>query len=124
MGTGALSLRVKRPGRESNYSPPSSTECRMRGDIPPLPQYFFMAWCLIEPRDNFTVTFLLLSSHLRPGLTSRPFLHIFGQFLWISHLSMTATCPTHPILLDSIAVILNEEYKLRSPSAVLLLCCR
>jgi hypothetical protein len=26
----------------------------MRGAIPPLPQYFVMAWCLVKHRDNFT----------------------------------------------------------------------
>jgi hypothetical protein len=26
----------------------------MRGAIPPLPQYIFMAWCLVKHRDNFT----------------------------------------------------------------------
>jgi hypothetical protein len=26
----------------------------MRGAIPPLPQYVFMVWCLVEYRDNFT----------------------------------------------------------------------
>jgi hypothetical protein len=29
----------------------------MRGAIPPLPQYVFMAWCLVKHRDNFTLTF-------------------------------------------------------------------
>jgi hypothetical protein len=30
---------------------------RMRGAIPPLPQYAFMAWCLVKKhRDNFTFT--------------------------------------------------------------------
>jgi hypothetical protein len=29
---------------------------RMRGAIPPLPKYVFMAWCLIKHRDNFTFT--------------------------------------------------------------------
>jgi hypothetical protein len=28
----------------------------MRGTIPPLPQYVFMAWCLVKHRDNFTFT--------------------------------------------------------------------
>jgi hypothetical protein len=28
---------------------------RMRGAIPPLPQYVFMAWCLVKHRDNFTL---------------------------------------------------------------------
>jgi hypothetical protein len=27
----------------------------MRGPIPPLPQYVFMAWCLVKHRDNFTL---------------------------------------------------------------------
>jgi hypothetical protein len=26
----------------------------MRGPIPPLPLYAFMAWCLVKDRDNFT----------------------------------------------------------------------
>jgi hypothetical protein len=29
----------------------------MRGDIPPFPQYAFMAWCLVKHRDNFAFTF-------------------------------------------------------------------
>jgi hypothetical protein len=29
---------------------------RMSGTIPPLPQYVFMAWCLVKHRDNFTFT--------------------------------------------------------------------
>jgi hypothetical protein len=38
-------------------SPLTCTYCRgqrMRGAIPPLPQYAFMAWCLVKHRDNFT----------------------------------------------------------------------
>jgi len=27
---------------------------RMCGDIPPLPQYILMAWCLVKHRGNFT----------------------------------------------------------------------
>jgi hypothetical protein len=30
----------------------------MRGAILPLPQYAFMAWCLVKHRDNFTFTFI------------------------------------------------------------------
>jgi hypothetical protein len=30
---------------------------RMRGAIPPLPQYIFMAWCLVKHRHSFTFTF-------------------------------------------------------------------
>jgi hypothetical protein len=52
----ALSLGVKRQGHEADRSPPSSAEVRMLGDIPPLPQYAFMAWFLVKHRDNFTFT--------------------------------------------------------------------
>jgi hypothetical protein len=27
---------------------------RLRGAMPPLPHYVFMAWCLVEHRDNLT----------------------------------------------------------------------
>jgi len=42
---GALSLGVKRQGREADHSPQSSAE---------VPQYVFMAWYLVKHRDNFT----------------------------------------------------------------------
>jgi hypothetical protein len=52
---GALSLGVKRPGREADHSPPSNAEVEeLRGAIPPLPQYAFIAWCLVKQRDNCT----------------------------------------------------------------------
>jgi hypothetical protein len=65
---GAVPLGLKQLGREADHSPPSSAEVRMRGAIPLLPQYIFMAWCLVKHRDNFTFTFyyfadcLILSS--------------------------------------------------------------
>jgi hypothetical protein len=37
----------------------------MRGAIPPLPQYAFMAWCLVKHKDNFTF-------YLYSGLLRRP----------------------------------------------------
>jgi hypothetical protein len=39
---------VKRQGREADHSPPSSAEVKNGGAIPPIPQYVFMAWCLIN----------------------------------------------------------------------------
>jgi hypothetical protein len=36
----------------------------MRGAIPPLPQYAFIALCLVKHRDNFTFTFTYLFVHL------------------------------------------------------------
>jgi hypothetical protein len=65
--SGALSLGVKQPERETDHWPLSSAEVKefvelylhssMRGPIPPLLQYVFMAWCLVKSRDNFTFTF-------------------------------------------------------------------
>jgi hypothetical protein len=39
----------------------------MHGAIPPLPQYVFMAWCLVKHRDNFTfiLTFRLIPRLLK-----------------------------------------------------------
>jgi hypothetical protein len=34
----------------------------MRGAIPPLSQYAFMAWCFVKHRDNFTF-YLLINGH-------------------------------------------------------------
>jgi hypothetical protein len=39
---GALSTRVKRPGRDADHSPPSGAEVKKGGAIPP-PPYIFMA---------------------------------------------------------------------------------
>jgi hypothetical protein len=35
----------------------------MRGAIPLLPQYVFMAWCLVKHRDNFTLPFTFTLLH-------------------------------------------------------------
>jgi hypothetical protein len=56
-------MGVKRPGREADHPPPSSAEVKMRRAKLPLPQYAFMAWCLVEHRDNFSFTF---TNHLIP----------------------------------------------------------
>jgi hypothetical protein len=36
----------------------------MRGAIPPLPQYAFMAWCSVKHKDNFTFTFINFKDYL------------------------------------------------------------
>jgi hypothetical protein len=54
---GALSLGVKRPGREADHSPPSSAEVEECVELYLHSQYVFMAWCLVKYRDNFTFTF-------------------------------------------------------------------
>jgi hypothetical protein len=51
---GALSLGVKRPGREADHSLPSSAEVKNAWSYTSTPPYVFMAWCLVKHRDNFT----------------------------------------------------------------------
>jgi hypothetical protein len=52
MGSGALSLRVKRPGREADHSPPSSADVKNPWSYTSTSRYVFMAWCLVEHRDR------------------------------------------------------------------------
>jgi hypothetical protein len=68
--SGALSLEVKRPGREANHSPPSSAEFKECVELNLTPQYAFMAWCLVKHRDYFTLPYLTLPL----GLFSKSFL--------------------------------------------------
>jgi hypothetical protein len=37
LGTGAIYLKIERPGRNADHSPPSSTEVKNGGAIPHLP---------------------------------------------------------------------------------------
>jgi hypothetical protein len=39
----------------------------MRGAIPPLPQYVFMAWCLVKRRDNFIFTLFMVCPTFWPS---------------------------------------------------------
>jgi hypothetical protein len=47
-GPGALTLRLKRTGREADHSPPSSSEVKNAWGYTCIPQYAFMAWCLVK----------------------------------------------------------------------------
>jgi hypothetical protein len=58
---GALSLGVKRPGREADHSPPSSAESKNEWSYTSTPYYASMEWCL-KHRDNFTLLYLTLKS--------------------------------------------------------------
>jgi len=55
MGTKGSFLGVKRPGRETTHLhlvPRSKNDWRYTS----IPQYVFIAWCLVKHRDNFTFT--------------------------------------------------------------------
>jgi hypothetical protein len=44
----ALSLEVKRPGRETDHSPSTSAEVKKTWIYTSTPPYAFMAWCLVS----------------------------------------------------------------------------
>jgi hypothetical protein len=53
---GALSLGVKRPGREADHSPPPSAEVKEWVELYlHSPHNVFMVWCLVKHKDNFTL---------------------------------------------------------------------
>jgi hypothetical protein len=54
---GALSPGVKRPRREADHSPPTSTEVKKTWVYTSTPRYAFMAQCLVKYRDNFTLPY-------------------------------------------------------------------
>jgi hypothetical protein len=49
---GAVSLGVKRPGREADHPPLSSIAVKNAWSYTSTPRYVFMAWCLVKHRDN------------------------------------------------------------------------
>jgi hypothetical protein len=53
---GALSLGAKLLGREVDLSPPSTGEVKNAWSYASIPQYVFMAWCLVKHRNNFIFT--------------------------------------------------------------------
>jgi hypothetical protein len=57
MGTGDLSLGVKRLGRDGDRSPPSSAEVKNEWSYTSTLPILFMAWCLVKHGDNFTSLF-------------------------------------------------------------------
>jgi hypothetical protein len=53
----ALSLRIKQPVREAEYSLPSRAEVKNEWNYTSTPQYAFIAWWCSEHRNNLTFTF-------------------------------------------------------------------
>jgi hypothetical protein len=51
MGTRDSFPGVKRPGRETDNSPPSSAEVKNAWSYTSTPQYVFMTWCSVKQRD-------------------------------------------------------------------------
>jgi hypothetical protein len=59
---GALSLGVKRPGREADHSPSFSAEVKTEWSYTSTPQYAFMVWCSVKAQGQLYLSpfFLLL----------------------------------------------------------------
>jgi hypothetical protein len=81
---GALSLGVKRLGREVNHSHlvPRS---RMHGTIPPFPRYTFIAWCSVKTWGQLHLYFTFNNSmeqspswEANSHSASQEFLHFYG----------------------------------------------
>jgi hypothetical protein len=49
---------IKRPGREVDHTPLPSAEVKNTWSYPSIPPYVFMAWFLVEHRENFTLIYL------------------------------------------------------------------
>jgi hypothetical protein len=59
IGTGALSLVVKRTRREADNSRLSTAEVKNEWSSASIPTYIFLAWCLISSRDVLTSTLVV-----------------------------------------------------------------
>jgi hypothetical protein len=60
----------------------------MRGAIPPLPEYVFMAWCLGKHRDNFTF-YLYLILHIKANsMTAICFVPSMKMVKWFQENSL------------------------------------
>jgi hypothetical protein len=87
---GTLSPSVKRPVREADHLPPSSTEVKNAWRYTSTPSYVFMTWCLVQYRmrlhivDNFTLRYLT-SPHLCAYSLQVSILYLFqeGMFCWV-----------------------------------------
>jgi hypothetical protein len=67
---GAFYLGVKRPGRESDHSPPSSAEVKNAWSYISTPQYAFVAWCLVKITGTLTLLLPFTSTILAFNLLS------------------------------------------------------
>jgi hypothetical protein len=64
---GGFPLEVKWQGHEADQSPPSSAKVKNALSYTSTPQYVFMAWCLVNHRQNFFYLYMsmdfILHSH-------------------------------------------------------------
>jgi hypothetical protein len=59
----------------------------MRGSIPPISPYVFMAWCLVKNRDNFTFYTLVCGSR---RTVARMHVEYGGQGMYVEFIGRTS----------------------------------
>jgi len=65
---GALSLSVRLPGCEADYSPASNAKVKNTCSYTSTPQYVFMVWCSVKHRNHFTLRLTLC--HRSPTISN------------------------------------------------------
>jgi len=81
---GCLSLGVKRPGHEADYTPPSSAKVKSVWHCSSTLPFIFMVWCLVEHRDNFAFTFPICVP-MAPDIQVKYSSHFTKFTCWKSH---------------------------------------
>jgi hypothetical protein len=73
----------------------------MSGVIPPLPQYAFVAWCLVKHTDNFTFTLTFLSlSNAAISSGFQVFSQLFGGIKWVLIFERTPCMSSWKVMRD------------------------
>jgi hypothetical protein len=78
---GVLSLGVKRPGVKLTTHLNLVPRSRMRGAIPPLPQYACVAWCSVKAQGQLYLSFSHVCIHLS-RLKCFTSLHATNEIRW------------------------------------------
>jgi hypothetical protein len=80
----AIPLQIKKPGRETHHSLPSSAEVKEFVGLYLYSHYVFMAWCLVKDRDSFTFIFYYYFLTLKFKYCAHKFLFRHPQFILFS----------------------------------------
>jgi len=112
MGTRGSFPGVKRPGLETNHSPPSSAEAKECVELyvhsPNSPS---LRGAPLKHRDNFTYFNLSSTSRSRSDFSRQVYQPKYRSMHF--HLFHACYCTIHLILLDLVGLIIfHEEYKL------------
>jgi hypothetical protein len=77
---GTLSLGVKRSRREADHSSPSNAEVKNAWSYTSIPQYAFMAWCLVKLIIKFIHIMNYTSSYFHCFFTHSSHKNVTAQF--------------------------------------------